>query len=277
MLNNVTWQPTLEASHPAQLQEPCPAVVYQEVEELRTAGAAAAGAGAPAGGASSSQRGPECRAKYVICKLPAELRYQQAAPDKPNPKMGISTVAWSHNSRWASSVLRHALACAAVVIRGSCGRCRHACWCQACHRCCRLCFDMWCHGPCSIVQHPRGYRQTLPGLCPELQPAALHRYLATLNDSTPGAAWVWDLLSGGLAAVLHHVGPVKSLRWAPKADMLAVTTGTGRVYLWSPAGASVVHIPLRGFAAQQLQWSPEGDALVLCDREAFCCAYVAGN
>jgi hypothetical protein len=103
------------------------------------------------------------------------------------------------------------------------------------------------------------------------------RYLATLNDNTPGAAWVWDLVAGGLVAVLHHVGAaVKSLQWAPGSETLAVTaTGTGRVYLWSPAGASVVHIPLRGFCAQRLQWGPDGKALLLCDREAFCCAYMA--
>lgn len=140
-----------------------------------------------------------------------------------------------------------------------------------------LCHVVHARSPAAAHHSCMDASSTLPRPCPKLQPAALHRYLATLNDSTPGAAWVWDLLSGGLAAVLHHVGPVKRLRWAPKADTLAITTGTGRVYLWSPAGASVVHIPLRGFAAQQLQWSPEGDALVLCDREAFCCAYVAGN
>jgi hypothetical protein len=88
---------------------------------------------------------------------------------------------------------------------------------------------------------------------------------------------VWDLVAGGLVALLHHVGPVKALQWAPGSETLAVATGAGRVYLWSPAGASVVHIPLRGFCARRLQWGPDGKALLLCDREAFCCGYMADS
>lgn len=56
--------------------------------------------------------------------------------------------------------------------------------------------------------------------------------------------------------------------------MLAVTAGCGRVYVWTPSGSSIVHIPLQGFSAGSLVWGPDGASLALMDREAFCCAYV---
>ncbi len=57
---------------------------------------------------------------------------------------------------------------------------------------------------------------------------------------------------------------------------MAICTGRGRVFLWSPAGASVVHVPLRGFQAIHVAWSNAGTSFVLCDRDAFCCAYLTG-
>jgi hypothetical protein len=55
-----------------------------------------------------------------------------------------------------------------------------------------------------------------------------------------------------------------------------VLTGGAKVYLWSPGGASVVHVPLPGFQAHSLAWSPSGASLALSDRgESFCCAYLA--
>lgn len=73
--------------------------------------------------------------------------------------------------------------------------------------------------------------------------------------------------------------------------MLAVVTGGGKLYLWAPAGASVVHIPLTSFQAHGLQWAPPqlphgpgaadvpsgASNFVLLDREAFCLAYLAGG
>ena len=55
---------------------------------------------------------------------------------------------------------------------------------------------------------------------------------------------------------------------------LAVCTGSTKVYLWSPEGASCVHIPLPGFRAASLRWHPAGTCLLLADKEAVCCAYL---
>jgi hypothetical protein len=113
-------------------------------------------------------------------------------------------------------------------------------------------------------------------------------FLATVNENMPQAVWVWDMRTAELAAVLLHNSTVRSMDWAPAADAasssnssggptLAVCTGSSRVYLWSPAGASIVHIPLQGLNAGSVRWGPGGGTFLLADREAFCCAYVAGS
>jgi hypothetical protein len=89
--------------------------------------------------------------------------------------------------------------------------------------------------------------------------------------------------------------------------MLALATGSQRLQLWTPEGASVVHVPLQGFQArasrgsrgaggwggarcqqggvmrravsscaqvQGLEWSKDGTSLLLRGSEAFCCAYL---
>ncbi len=54
-----------------------------------------------------------------------------------------------------------------------------------------------------------------------------------------------------------------------------MVTDSSRVYLWAPAGASVVHVPLKGFQAQQLTWEPAGSSFLLRGSDSYCCAYLA--
>lgn len=57
---------------------------------------------------------------------------------------------------------------------------------------------------------------------------------------------------------------------------LALVTGSPKVYLWTPSGASIVHMPLRGFGGHALAWSPRGSCFLLTDATgAYCCAYMA--
>jgi WD40 repeat protein len=101
-------------------------------------------------------------------------------------------------------------------------------------------------------------------------------YLATVNDNMPHAVWVWDLRVAELAAVLCHISAVKTLAWSPApGGALAAASGGGRLYLWSPRGASVVHVPLPGFSAAGVLWSADGGALALHGKDAFCCGYVS--
>lgn len=134
---------------------------------------------------------------------------------------------------------------------------------------------------------PQTHTGRLPSTRAPSRPGALHwspdgRYLATLNDNMPSAVWVWDTSLACLAALLLHASPVRRLGWAPRGGgsggaRLAVAAGGARIYLWSPGGASVVHIPLAGFAPSGLHWAPGGGVLALTDKESFCCAYLAAG
>lgn len=68
--------------------------------------------------------------------------------------------------------------------------------------------------------------------------------------------------------------PVRSFHWDPKDQRLVICTGGTKLYLWSPNGASCVHIPVTSFNAAAVEWAATGDALMLADRDSFCCAYI---
>ena len=67
---------------------------------------------------------------------------------------------------------------------------------------------------------------------------------------------------------------VREVAWAPHQTRLAICTGSPRLYMWSPEGASCIHIPLAGFNATGVQWAAGGAALALTGRESYCCAYL---
>ena len=135
------------------------------------------------------------------------------------------------------------------------------------------------------------------------------RYFVTRNDNAPHAVWIWDAQELELISMLLQVQPlrisqsisflcmstsdsqykpdnftcavqtqpVKDCQWDPRHPRLVVCTGGTRVYLWSPDGASCVHIPLPSFVATTVKWSSKGDAIVLANRDTFCCAYLASS
>ena len=85
--------------------------------------------------------------------------------------------------------------------------------------------------------------------------------------------WVWDTSRLELASVLVQTRPVRQARWDPSSNRLVLCTGTSKLYLWTPEGASCVHIPLQGFRAHAMEWHPDGTSIVLSGRESFCMAY----
>lgn len=78
-----------------------------------------------------------------------------------------------------------------------------------------------------------------------------------------------------LGAVLQQSSSVLSLGWDPMHLRVALCTGSSKIFLWSPAGASCVHLPLANFAARTLTWSSDGASMILADRDSFCVAYFA--
>lgn len=270
VLNNVTWQPLLECHHGTPVDEPPGVAVYQEVEEMRAVLAPVQVGGGWASlvsriwqlhTKSGAERGsfgisgkhnsrpnsrplyvlPPCRcncvhslffkalfdinspwfaclcvlvqrqqqplmqrearARYLVSPLPVDVTSIAPPTNKPNPKLGISSMSWSPDSM----------------------------------------------------------------------------LLATVNENMPHAVWVWDVEAATLAAVLLHLSSVRSIAWSPSGPTLTVTTGGGRVYMWTATGSSIVHIPLPGFNAGCVAWGPDGSSMVLMDKDGFCCAYLAAE
>ena len=100
------------------------------------------------------------------------------------------------------------------------------------------------------------------------------RFLATRNDSQPHTLWLWDMAHGSLAALLVLCAPMAATAWDPAEPRLAAVTGGGRLYLWAPAGASCVHLPLPVFKASGVAFSGTG-TLLLSSRDSYCCAYLS--
>jgi uncharacterized protein with WD repeat len=105
--------------------------------------------------------------------------------------------------------------------------------------------------------------------------SASGKYLATRNDNMASTVWVWDCSKLELAAVLNQADEVVAFNWDTTTDRLAICSGTTRVYVWSPDGASCVHVPLPSFQAHNVSWNPNGSAFVLTDKDIFCCAFLA--
>ncbi|EHB18898.1 WD repeat-containing protein 8 [Heterocephalus glaber] len=100
-------------------------------------------------------------------------------------------------------------------------------------------------------------------------------FLATRNDNVPNAIWVWDIQKLRLFVVLEQLSPVRSFQWDPQQPRLALCTGGGKVYLWSPAGCVSVQVPGEGdFLVLSLCWHPSGDSLALLSKDHFCLCFL---
>ncbi|XP_025768278.1 WD repeat-containing protein WRAP73 [Puma concolor] len=100
-------------------------------------------------------------------------------------------------------------------------------------------------------------------------------FLATRSDSVPNAVWIWDIQKLRLFVVLEQLSPVRSFQWDPQQPRLAICTGGGKVYLWSPAGCVSVQVPGEGdFQVLSLCWHLNGDSLALLSKDHFCLCFL---
>ena len=108
-------------------------------------------------------------------------------------------------------------------------------------------------------------------------------YLATRCDDRPNILWIWDSAKLKLASVLVQTTNIKSMEWSPSFDggaglnKLAVVCGSGRVYFWTPEGASCVKVPVQNFKAASLSWCPGGKALMVGSKDTMVVAYMLGG
>lgn len=101
-------------------------------------------------------------------------------------------------------------------------------------------------------------------------------YLATKHGSSPliilesfpNAVWIWDMHTMQLSAVLLELAPVKSMAWSPRSSHLFFSTGSSRLLIWSPEGASVCDFPLdsASFEVNRIKWNSDGRNLVVQDK-----------
>lgn len=121
--------------------------------------------------------------------------------------------------------------------------------------------------------------------------------LAALNERLPHVVWIFAFAEPGegrvtgtsprLLAVLQLNGSVRKVCWRPgHVGKLGVVCDNRAIYTWEliPAPASqyrqraeAVPIPNDDLKATQLQWSLDGQKILLASDSLFCCAFEAGE
>ncbi|XP_048096649.1 WD repeat-containing protein WRAP73 [Alosa alosa] len=98
ILNHITWKKVVEFEHPATINN-TKAVVYREVEKRPTI---------PSDDLSLQQISMgnsvfNSQSKYEICQLPVQVPTVQPDTDRANPKVGISSLAFSADNRYLAT------------------------------------------------------------------------------------------------------------------------------------------------------------------------------
>lgn len=111
-----------------------------------------------------------------------------------------------------------------------------------------------------------------------LQWSSAGRYLLTRNDNMPCAVWVWDAETLALHTILVQQQAVRAAAWHPREQLLAVCSGSAKLFLWTPNGCRTVPMPTEtNFKVSSMQWSPDGETLLLLDRDRFCLCFIRGE
>lgn len=121
--------------------------------------------------------------------------------------------------------------------------------------------------------------------------------LAALNERLPHAVWIFGFAEPGqgrvvgsaprLLAVLQLNSAARRVCWRPgHVGKLGVVCDNRAVYMWELIATSTSHfrqraeaipIPNDDLKAMQLQWSPDGQKILLASDSLFCCAFEAGE
>ena len=71
-----------------------------------------------------------------------------------------------------------------------------------------------------------------------------NRYIACKNELCPTLVWIFDTTRLQIHTVMIQKQEVEHLEWCPKTATLNVSTGNGKLYLWTAKVASVCQVPV---------------------------------
>jgi WD40 repeat protein len=68
---------------------------------------------------------------------------------------------------------------------------------------------------------------------------------------------------------------VLHLEFSPKLLNLNISTGDGKIYIWSPQGASICEVPInkQNFNVNEINWNPNGKSFVAKDKNGLVFVY----
>jgi WD40 repeat protein len=100
-------------------------------------------------------------------------------------------------------------------------------------------------------------------------------FCATKNENSPNYVWIWDLTLFTLNTILIQKHEVLDLKFSPKLCNLNVSTGDGKIYLWSPRGASVCQVPVnkQNFSVNEIVWNPNAKNFAALDTNGLVFVY----
>ncbi|XP_070823951.1 WD repeat-containing protein WRAP73 [Chaetodon trifascialis] len=98
ILNHITWKKITQFEHPATINN-AKAVVYKEVERRPAVGSDDLSLHNITIGTTLFNT----QSKYEICSLPVQIPVVKPDPDRANPKIGVSTLAFSPDSRYLAT------------------------------------------------------------------------------------------------------------------------------------------------------------------------------
>ena len=89
--------------------------------------------------------------------------------------------------------------------------------------------------------------------------------------------WVWDLVRLQLNSILVQKAEISHLSWCPSqfTATLNISTGVGRLYLWTERVASVCQVPVskENFGVQKVTWNHNGKSFAALDKGSLVFVY----
>ena len=96
------------------------------------------------------------------------------------------------------------------------------------------------------------------------------RFAASKNELYPSVVFVWDLTKLQLNSLIVQKHEIAHLTWCPSetTSTLNVSTGDGKLFLWTERVASVCQVPVskENFGVQNIRWNPNGKSFAAIDK-----------